>query len=125
MRSAGDEAGMARAKTAPARVNERHRLAARLREIRVEVMGDTGGPEMARRLGVPPRSWYNYEIGVTVPAEVLLRFLDVTGADPRWLLTGEGERFRATSPPPAPQVAEATPTGPASAGPLTPAPISG
>lgn len=43
---------------------------------------------MARRLGIPPRRWYNYEAGVTVPAEVVLGFIERTGANPYWLLTG-------------------------------------
>ncbi len=51
-------------------------------------------PELARRLNLPARTWYNYETGVTVPAEVLLGFIDQTGANPTWLLTGEGARYR-------------------------------
>jgi hypothetical protein len=31
---------------------------------------------------------------VTVPAEVLLAFIDQTGANPVWLLSGEGSRYR-------------------------------
>lgn len=57
------------------------------------MFGDHGGPELARRLNLPARTWYNYETGVTVPAEVLLAFIDQTGANPVWLLSGEGERF--------------------------------
>ena len=36
----------------------------------------------------------NYEMGVVMPATVLLQFLDVTAVEPRWLLTGEGPRYR-------------------------------
>ena len=50
---------------------------------------------MARRLGIPVRTWYNYELGVTVPAEVVLRFIAMTGVEPRWLLDGQGEKYRA------------------------------
>ena len=32
-----------------------------------------------------------------MPAHILLKFLDITGSDPNWLLTGEGERFLARS----------------------------
>jgi hypothetical protein len=46
---------------------------------------------------LPARTWYNYETGVTVPAEVLLGFIDQTGANPTWLLTGEGARYRNAS----------------------------
>ena len=90
---------MARKTTPPDRAEARHRLASRLRAVRVERYGERGGPELAGRLGVPARSWYNYELGVTVPAEVLLRFLEVTGAEPCWLLDGRGPRYRADDPP--------------------------
>ena len=43
------------------------------------------------------RRWfteYNYETGVTVPADVLLAFLDNTGVDPHWLMTGEEPKYR-------------------------------
>jgi hypothetical protein len=48
---------------------------------------------LARRLGLPARTWYNYETGVTVPAEVLLGFIEQTGANPAWLLNGDGTKY--------------------------------
>ena len=81
-------------RNAPESTAVKSALAARLHIIRVERFGERGGSEMARRLGVPVRTWYNYEIGVTVPAEVLLCFLEVTGVEPGWLLSGEGPRYR-------------------------------
>lgn len=69
-------------------------LSKRLREIRRELFGDQGGPELARRLNLPARTWYNYETGVTVPAEVLLRFLVETRAEPAFVLTGKGPMYR-------------------------------
>ena len=66
--------------------------------IRTEQFGDRGGPEMARRLGIPIRTWYNYEGGVTVPAEVLLRFIEQTGVEVLWLLHGRGPKFRRFAP---------------------------
>jgi len=75
-------------------VNVKASLSRRLREIRQDLFGDHGGPELARRLRLPARTWYNYETGVTVPAEVLLAFIDQTGANPVWLLSGEGSRYR-------------------------------
>ena len=80
-------------------------LAGRLRLIRQERLGERGAPDLARMLGVPERTWLNYEAGVTIPGEVLLRFLEVTSAEPRWLLTGEGPRYRGrpgANGPPAP-----------------------
>jgi hypothetical protein len=74
---------MARKKTAP-----------RLKEVAVELFGNRGGPELARRLRIPVRTWSNYEMGVTIPAEVILHFIDVTSVEPKWLLSGRGEKYR-------------------------------
>lgn len=68
-------------------------VAARLQSIRRELFGDHGGTELARRVGVPWRAWASYERGVTVPGEVILSFLEVTGAEPTWLLRGEGPMY--------------------------------
>ncbi len=84
---------MARKKTPKVRVNVKASISRRLREIRQELFGEHGGPELARKLNLPARTWYNYETGVTVPAEVLLGFIDETGANPVWLLSGEGPKF--------------------------------
>ena len=78
-------------------MNVKASISRRLREVRQELFGEHGGPELARKLGLPARTWYNYETGVTVPAEVLLAFIDQTGANPYWLLSGEGERYRRDS----------------------------
>jgi len=85
---------VARKKTPKIRVNVKASLSRRLREIRQELFGDHGGPELARRLNLPARTWYNYETGVTVPAEVLLSFIEQTGANPMYLISGEGSRYR-------------------------------
>lgn len=85
---------MARKKTPKYRLNLKAVVSNRLKEIRQELFGEHGGPELARRLNLPARTWYNYETGVTVPAEVLLAFLEQTGTNPMWLLTGEGPRYR-------------------------------
>ena len=85
---------MARKKTPKLRVNVKAMISSRLREIRQEQFGEHGGPELARRLDLPARTWYNYETGVTVPAEVLLSFIDQTGTNPLWLLNGEGPKYR-------------------------------
>jgi transcriptional regulator with XRE-family HTH domain len=65
-------------------------LAQRVREVRLDLYGDDGGPLLAGALGISARTWANYEFGVTIPALVLLRFIDATGVEPHWLLTGEG-----------------------------------
>jgi hypothetical protein len=71
----------------------------RLREIRQELFGERGGPELARRLNLPARTWYNYETGVSLPAEVLLAFIEQTGANPWWVLTGAGSKYRRSDEP--------------------------
>jgi hypothetical protein len=67
-------------------------LARRLREVRLEMYGENGGPLLAEALGLPARTWAHYESGVTIPGLVLLRFIDATGVEPSWLLNGEGRR---------------------------------
>src|SRR5437764_13613289 len=88
---------MARRKTLPDSVQAKYTLAERLRLLRAELYGDRGGPELARRLGLPIRTWYNYESGVTVPAEVVLKIIELTSVEPMWLLHGEGPKFRSSS----------------------------
>jgi len=85
---------MARRKNLPESVRVKCHLSERLREIRTELHCERGESEMARRLGLPIRTWYNYESGVTVPAEVLLRFIELTSVEPLWLLHGKGPKFR-------------------------------
>jgi hypothetical protein len=68
-------------------------LSHRVREIRLERYGENGGPMLAEALKLPFRTWLNYEAGVTIPGLVILRFIELTGACPRWLLTGEGPRY--------------------------------
>jgi hypothetical protein len=89
---------MARKRTSVEKQQERELLSKRLKEIRIELYGQKGGPDLAQALGIPHRTWYNYETGVTIPAEVILRFLEVTTVEPRWLLLGEGEKYRSATP---------------------------
>ena len=39
--------------------------------------GATGSPSLAEELNVPVQTWLNYEQGVTLPADVFLRFLEL------------------------------------------------
>ena len=68
-------------------------LAGRLREVRVALYGENGGPLLAEALGIPFRTLHNYETGCTIPAHSILRFIELTGVHPHWLLTGRGEQF--------------------------------
>jgi hypothetical protein len=77
-------------------MNSKTSLGRRVHEIRQHLYGEDGLDALARALRIPAPTWLNYERGVTMPAEVLLDFLKVTGVDPHWLSTGEGERLLAT-----------------------------
>ena len=68
-------------------------LAERVQAIRIDTFGVHGGPLLAEELRLPFRTWMNYETGCTIPAQVILRFIEVTRANPHWLLTGEGDRY--------------------------------
>jgi len=68
-------------------------LAGRLREVRLALYGENGGPLLAEALGIPFRTLHNYETGSTIPAHSILRFIEITGVHPHWLLTGDGEQF--------------------------------
>jgi hypothetical protein len=71
----------------------REALAQRIEEIAREQYGENGGPLLAARLGIPYRTFLNYISGVTIPAEILLKFIDLTRAHPAWLLNGEEPRY--------------------------------
>jgi hypothetical protein len=73
---------------------ENEQLSLRVRQIRRERFGDDGVSALSRALEIPARTWLNYESGVTIPAVVMLQFIEVTGTDPHWLLTGEGGPYR-------------------------------
>jgi hypothetical protein len=88
---------MARRKNAPDAIRVKNGLSERLRQLRTEFYGERGGPDQARTLGIPVRTWYNYENGVTVPAEIILRVVELTAVEPTWLLRGEGPKFRSNS----------------------------
>jgi hypothetical protein len=68
-------------------------LALRIREIRHELFGDNGGPLLAQHLGLPFCIWAQFEAGRAIPALAILRFIEVTHVNPRWLLTGVGDKY--------------------------------
>jgi hypothetical protein len=73
-------------------------IAARIREIRLDRFGMHGGPSLAEALRIPFRAWTSYETGTTMPGQVMLRFIQLTGADPHWLLTGQGRKYNPPKP---------------------------
>lgn len=76
----------------PNRDEDRTLLAWRIREIRRELVGEDGVATLARALHLPTRTWMNYEMGVTIPATVILQLIETFGVSPHWLLTGKGPR---------------------------------
>jgi hypothetical protein len=81
---------------------QRDGLCRRLRQVRMELYGENGGPMLAEALHLPFRTWINYESGITVPALVMLRFIELTGACPHWLLTGDPPQYRRMGSSPCP-----------------------
>lgn len=73
---------------------EDEQLTLRIRQIRLESFGDDGISAISQALKIPARTWLHYEGGVTIPARTILQFIEITGADPHWLLTGEGAPYR-------------------------------
>lgn len=74
---------------------DRTALARRLGIVRAERFGGDRGPnQLASMLGLPARTWRNYESGVSIPGEVLLGFIEITADEPLWLLHGVGPRYR-------------------------------
>ena len=84
---------MEQSPNSPGWADTRAAVAGRLRMIRMDLYGEHGGPLLAGKLRLPHRTWSNYEQGVTIPGEVLLEFLRLTGVEPTWLLSGLGEKY--------------------------------
>ena len=78
-------------------MNANPSLCRRIRELREDLYGEYGTESLAHALNLPEQTWRNFERGVTMPAEIMLKFLDLTETDPHWMLTGEGERCSARS----------------------------
>jgi hypothetical protein len=77
-------------------------IAERIRLVRHDLYGQHGGPMLADALNLPHRIWHLFELGETIPAHVLLRFLELTSVEPNWLYTGRGARYRRSFPNDAP-----------------------
>ena len=42
-------------------------LGRRVRQVRMDLYGENGGPMLAEALRLPFRTWVNYELGITSP----------------------------------------------------------
>ena len=58
--------------------------------MRVALYGEHGGPLLAEALGIPFVLCTATRPAATIPAHSILRFIELTGVDPHWLLTGRG-----------------------------------
>lgn len=83
--------------TAGPRARIKQALAHRLRSLREELFGEHGGPQMAKLLDLPARTWYGCETGEDIPGEILVLVAERTRARYEWLLTGHGPSLRAES----------------------------
>jgi len=72
-------------------------LSPRVREIRRDKFGEDGIATLSQTMKIPAHTWENFENGVLIPAGIILEFIELTGVEPHWLLTGEGARYRARS----------------------------
>jgi hypothetical protein len=52
-------------------------LAERIREIREDLCGEHGAQFLADALKLRVETWLNYESGVTAPAHVVLKLIDI------------------------------------------------
>jgi hypothetical protein len=71
--------------------HKRPELAPRFRVIREHLCGAYGAQFLADALDVRLETWLNYESGVTMPAHVVLKLIDIARVNPHWLLTGHGD----------------------------------
>ena len=68
-------------------------IAERLRDVRICWYGEHGAQFFADAIGIPLRTWLNYESGITVPGDIMLGVVVMTRVNPEWLLSGRGEKF--------------------------------
>jgi transcriptional regulator with XRE-family HTH domain len=85
---------MERPSSSPAAHAKRDALAERVAELRLEHSGRRGVQSFAAQLGLRARTWYNYETGKKIPGDVILKLIELTNVEPRWLQRGEGPKYR-------------------------------
>ena len=77
----------------------REGFAHRIRDVRVDCFGEDGLPLLAALLDLPVQTWENYEGGVTMPAVVVLRLIELTGVNPAFLLRGRKPKYSGAKGP--------------------------
>lgn len=73
-------------------------LCQRVQTVRMQLFGECGGPMLAELLGISQRRLTRIEAGGPIPAEIILKLIDLTGVSPHWLLSGEGETYGMPAP---------------------------
>jgi len=71
-------------------------LSERLARLRQTVFGPRGRAAFSRALGISPSTYNYYEKGRQPPADLLAKAAQCTGADLKWLMTGDGQPFPET-----------------------------
>jgi transcriptional regulator with XRE-family HTH domain len=61
----------------------------RIKQLRNQYAGPRSRSKFSRQLGISPSTYSYYETTRLPPIEVLVKICEVTGADLRWLLTGQ------------------------------------
>lgn len=64
-------------------------ICSRIRQLRIEYAGARGKAQFARQLDISASTYDYYEKSRIPPAPLLVSIADLTGADLRWLLTGQ------------------------------------
>ena len=96
-RPTGKPTGQPRGSTTPAELVElRRAIAGRVEIVQRVATGRFGGAAMARRLGIPERTWYGlvHRKGHAISAHVILQLLYYYRVEAAFLLHGTGPIFR-------------------------------
>jgi hypothetical protein len=68
-------------------------LSDRIRAIRVDRFGDDGAQVLASLMRIPESKLTSMETHGPIPGHLILAFIEVTDANPGWLLSGAGEWY--------------------------------
>jgi len=68
-------------------------FAERLGQIRKAAYGKHGRSAFARALGIPLTSYLNFENGRVPPMNIIVKMMELTRVNPRWLVHGEGAQY--------------------------------
>ena len=69
-------------------------LAGRIRRCQLPSTARTAGHYWPGHSVFRSKPFTSTRPGATIPAQSILSFIKLTGVDPHWLLTGDGDQFR-------------------------------